>query len=79
MSQGEKKLNKKLCVTIGMLKSIKTKNGLFKSGYNCVSPNKIEFYKKYRNKLTHIKFLVKRQYYYQVLQQNKNNLKKFGQ
>ena len=38
--------------------------------------NKIEFYKKYRNKVTHIKFLAKQQYYDQVLQQNKSNPKK---
>ena len=76
ISRGEKKLNKKPLITRGILKSIKTKNRLLKSYYKCLDLNKIEFYIKYRNKLTHIKFWTKRQYYDQVLRQNKSNLKK---
>ena len=49
---------------------------IVKSCYKCLDPKKIEFYKKYHNKLTHVKFLAKRQYYDQVLRQNKNNPKK---
>ena len=67
MSRREKKLNEKPWITRGILKSIKTKNRLFKFCYKCLDSNKIEFYKKYRNKLTHIKFLAKRQKYDQVL------------
>ena len=63
MSRRERKLNEKPWITKCILKSIKTKNKLFKSCFKCSEVSKIEFYKKYRNKLTHIKFLAKSQYY----------------
>ena len=78
MSQREKKLNEKPWITRGIFNFFKTRNRLFKSCYKCLDPSKIEFYKKYRNKLMHIKFLAKRQYYDQVLKRNKSNPRKTG-
>ena len=75
LSRREKKLNSKPWITKGILKSIKTKNNLFKSCYKCSDPNKIKFYKKYCNKLTHLKFFAKRQYYHNILRDNRNDPK----
>ena len=44
--------------------------------YFCSEANKIEFYKKYRNKLTHVKSLAKSQYYNKLLTENRSNPKK---
>ena len=55
LSKREIKLNAKPWTTKGILISIKTRNRLFKSCYQCQDPVKIEYYKEYRNKLTHIK------------------------
>ena len=76
MSRRERKLNEKPWITKGILKSIKTKNKLFKSCYKCSEVSKIEFYKKYHNKLTHIKFLAKSRYYISLLTENRSNPKK---
>ena len=76
MSRREIKLNAKLWITKGILISIKTRNRLFKSCYQCQDPVKIEHYKKYRNKLTHIKALAKQQHYDSLLRKNSNNPKK---
>ena len=78
MSRRERKLNEKPWITKGILKSIKTKNNLFKSCKKCSEVSKIEFYKKYRNKLTHVKFLAKSQYYNSLLTENRSNPKKPG-
>ena len=45
LSRRERKLNEKPWITKGILKSIRTKNKLFKSCYKCSEANKIEFYK----------------------------------
>ena len=58
-SRRERKLNEKPWITKEILKSIKTKNKLFKSCYKCSEVSKIEFYKKHRNKFTQVKFLAK--------------------
>ena len=73
MSMSRRK-SEKPWITKGILKSIKTKNKLFKSCYKCSEVNKIEFYKKYRNKLRHVKFLAKSQYYNSLLTENRSNL-----
>ena len=76
MSRREIKLNAKPWIAKGILISIKTRNGLFKSCYQCQDPVEIEHYKKYRNKLTHIKALAKQQRYDSLLRKNSNNPKK---
>ena len=72
----ERKFNEKPWLTKEILKSIRTKNKLFKSCYKCSEANKIEFYKKYRNELTHVKSLAKNQYYNKLLTKNWSNPKK---
>ena len=76
MSRREIKLNAKPLITKGILISIKTRNRLFKSCYQCQDPVKIEHYQKYRNKLTHIKALAEQQHYDSLLRKNSNNPKK---
>ena len=78
LSRRARKLNEKPSITKGILKSIKTKNKLFKFCYKYYEANKIEFYKKYRNKLTHVKSLAKSQYYNKLLTENRSNPKKPG-
>ena len=63
MTRKEIKLNSKPWITKGLLTSIKTKNKLFRSN---VKNNNLENktnYKKYLNRLTHIKNSAKRMYY----------------
>ena len=76
MSRREKKLNEKPWISKEILNSIRTKNKLFTSCYKCSEANKIEFYKKYRNKLTLVKFLAKSQYYNNLLTENRSNPQK---
>ena len=77
MSRRERKLNEKPWITKGILKSIKTKNKLFKSCYKCSKVSIIDFYKKYHSKLTHVKFLARSQYYNSLLtEENRSNPKK---
>lgn len=76
MSRSEKRLNKKPWITKGILKSIKFKNNLYKKCFKCDNPDQRKFYKKFSNKLTHIKNLAKRQYFNNLLQENKNNSQK---
>ena len=56
----EKTLNKKPWITTGLLKSIKTKNKLFRKLFKRNNPNEKTFYQKYLNKLTHVKEAAKR-------------------
>ena len=71
MSRREIKLNAKPWITKGILISIKTRNRLFKSCYQCQDPVKIEYYKKYPNKLSRIKALAKQQHYDSLLRNNR--------
>ena len=45
LSRSERKLNEKPWITKGILKSIRTKNKLFKSCYKCSEANKMSFIK----------------------------------
>ena len=58
----EKTLNKNPWITTGHLKSIKTKNKLFRKLFKSNNPKQKTFYKKYLNKLTHVKEAAKRNY-----------------
>ena len=74
MSRKEKRLNEKPWITRGILTSIKTKNRLFqKYKSNNSDSSKKQQYKKYLNKLTHIKNIVKRSYYENLIKKNKRN------
>ena len=70
------KLNAKPWLSNGILKSIQTKNALFKKCYKKNDPVLIENYKKYSNKLTSIKRIAKQNYYAHMIQLNKNDLSK---
>jgi len=63
MSRSEKRLSDQPRISKGILKSIKTNNRLFRSYYKSNDSNKKAVYKKYFNKLTHIKFQARRNYY----------------
>ena len=70
MSRKEKRLSDKPWITRGILKSIKTKNKLFKKYFKSkqgISNDKKVLYKKYLNKLTHVKNLAKRNYYESII------------
>ena len=74
MSRKEKRLNEKPWITRGILTSIKTKNRLFKNYYKSNSSDsfKKQQYKKYLNKLTHIKNIAKCSYYKSLIPVKKN-------
>ena len=69
-SRKEMKLNSKPWFTKGLLTSIKTKNKLFRNYVkNNNQENKMN-YKRYLNKLTHIKNLAKCMYYEKQIKEN---------
>ena len=61
-TQNKRRLNKKPWITSGLLKSIKTKNKLFKKLFKSNNHKEKAFYKKYLNKLTRVKYAAKRNY-----------------
>ena len=69
----EKTLNKKPWITTGLLKSIKTKNKLFRKLFKSNNSKEKTFYKKYLNKLTHVKCAAKRNYYEKLIKTNPKN------
>ena len=73
MSRNEKRLSKKPWITRGLLKSIRTKNKLFKTCYKSDDIAKKQKYKKYLNKLTHLKNISKRNYYESLITENQNS------
>ena len=76
MSRKELRLNKKPWITKGILISIKTKNKLFKKFVkNSNQMNKAN-YKKYLNKLIHVKNFSKRLYYENVIKSTHNDSSK---
>jgi len=76
MTRKEKRLNKKPWITKGIFKSIKTKNRLFRSYFKSNDPEKKYFYKKYLNKLTHLKNLSKRLYYENKIRNSRHDSSK---
>jgi len=72
MSRKER-LSNKLWIIPGILKSIKTKNKLFKKLLTNNDSDKKAYYKKYRNKLTHIKNEAKHYYYENLIKNTQNN------
>ena len=76
LSRKEKRLTEKPWISKGILKSIKTKNKLFRSHCHSIDPNKKLIYKKHLNKLTHIKNLAKRLHYEKLFLENQGNSQK---
>ena len=73
LSRQEKRINEKPWISKCILKSIKTKNKLFRSHYRSNDLNKKLFYKKYLNKLTHIKYLAKQSYYKNLFKESEGD------
>ena len=73
LSRQEKRLNEKPWISKCILKSIRTKNKLFRSHYRSNDLNKKLFYKKYLNKLTHIKYLAKQSYYKNLFKESEGD------
>lgn len=73
MTRREKRLSEKPWISKGILKSIKTKNKLFRTHYHSNDVDKKIVYKKYLNKLTHIKYIAKRLYYENLVRESHGN------
>ena len=69
----ETQINEKPWIGKGILKSIKTKNKVFRSHYRSNDLDKKLFYKIYLNKLTHIKYLAKQSYYKNSIKENEDD------
>ena len=68
--------NRKLWLTHGLKKSIKTKNKLYVKSIKTPTLHNIKIYKEYRNKLNSLLRKAERLHYDQLFVKNKNNLKK---
>jgi len=75
-SRKDLKFKNKPWLTSGIIKSIKTKNKLFKDCYKSNDPYLVCKYKQYTNKLTKIKNAAKTAYYKEKLMQTKNDISK---
>jgi len=73
-SKKEQKLNENPWLTKGKLKSSKTKNKLYISSLKGNS-NDVQIYKKFRNKLAHVKEQSKRNYYRKLIIESQHNTK----
>ena len=73
LTRKEKRLSEKPWITKGILVSIKMKNKLFRACFKSNNADKKPFYKKYRNKLSHIKYHAKRNYYENLVKSNNRN------
>ena len=68
--------NRKPWLSEGMKKSIKIKNKLFKKSKKSSNPEHETKYKQYRNRLNKLLADAERKHYSEILNKNKNNLKK---
>jgi len=73
MSRREKRLSQKLWISNKILQLIKTKYQLFQTHYRSNNPVKKMIYEKHLNKLTHIKYLAKRQNYENLIKNKREN------
>lgn len=71
----KKRRIRKPWISKGLLKSIKTKNKLYKQLIRKPNPNSERVYKDYKNKLNHSIRMAKRLYYDEKLTENKANIK----
>jgi len=78
-SRKEQHTFQKPWLTKGILKSVGTKNKMFKKQIKSSNPHLIEQFKIYRNKLTHLKELSKQDYFRSVFKKYNNNAKKTWQ
>ena len=68
--QKGKRFSDKPWITKGILISIKAKNELFRRYFKSNDADKKDFYRKYLNILTHIKYHAKRNYYGNLIKIN---------
>ena len=78
LSRKESRLKSKPWITVGIQKSIKTRNRLWKDLCRCKFKDKElhDHYKKFRNRLTHIKEKSKQNHYQKLLQESKGDSRK---
>jgi len=77
-SRKEQHTYQKPWLTKGILKSVGTKNKMFKKQIKSSNPHLIEQYKIYRNKSTHLKELSEQTYFKSTFNKYNNNAKKLG-
>lgn len=75
VSRNKQKQLRKPWISKGMLKSIKTKHAMYKTHYLSNDPVKICEFKKYSNRLNHLKNINKKAYFCKKFDLCKNNLK----
>ena len=68
MSQSKEKQFSKPWITSGILKSIKNKQGMYRTQFLSNNPVKTAEYKKYANKLNHLKTVSKKGLLLQTVQ-----------
>ena len=73
VSRKQKRLMLKPWITKGLLVSICHKQNLYKTHFKSNNIEKIMFFKKYSNKLTHLKFICKKRYFYEKISNDSNN------
>ena len=67
------KISKNPWITSGILTSIRHKNKLYTKYIKSKSPTLFEEFKKYRNRLTHLKEAAKRNYFHDLFKNSKNS------
>lgn len=75
VTNAKKRKLKKPWISNGILKSIKTKQQMFKTHFFSHDQAKVNFFKKYNNKLNMIKEMAKRTYFSTQFYLNKENIK----
>ena len=75
VSRKQKRLMSKPWITKGLFVSICHKQILYKTHFKSNNIEKIMFFKKYSNKLTHLKSLCKKRYFHEQINNNTNNPK----
>lgn len=75
VTNAKKRKLKKPWISNGILKSIKTKQQMFKTHFFSHDQAKVNFFKKYNNKLNTIKEMAKRTYFSTQFYLNKENIK----
>ena len=73
LTRKEQKLNKKPWLSKGIIKSIQTRNNLYKMILNNNSPELLDEYRLYRNKSTHVKEQAKKLYYNNQISEAQHN------
>ena len=76
VSRKHKRLLQKPWITKGIFTSIRHKQKLYNTHYKSGDTLKIDFYKRYANKLTHLKTISKKNYFHDEINEHRSNPKK---